>query len=53
MTKVKYNPRHVKISEENIKKMKEIKEQSGRTQQWIINEALEYFFDREWDRLIQ
>ena len=40
----KYSPRHVKLSEENIEKLNQIKELSGRTQQWVINEALTYFF---------
>lgn len=49
----KYTPRHLKISDENIEKLVEIKEKSGRTQQWIVNKALEYFFEHEWDRLIE
>lgn len=49
----KYSPRHVKLSEENIEKLNQIKELSGRTQQWVINEALTYFFEHEWDRLVQ
>lgn len=48
-----YEVRQVKIKPEYMKKMKEIKEKSGRTQVWIINAALEYFFEHEWDRLIQ
>lgn len=53
MSEEEYSPRHVKLSKANIKKMKEIKKTSGRTQQWIVNAALEYFFEHEWDLLIQ
>lgn len=49
----KFTARKMKISQVNIDKMNEIKESSGRTQQWIVNAALDYFFEHEWDRLIQ
>jgi len=45
--------RHMRIKQSNIDKLNEIKEASGRNQQWIVNAALEYFFKHEWDRLIQ
>lgn len=45
--------RHMRIKQSNIDKLNEIKESSGRNQQWIVNAALEYFFEHEWDRLIQ
>lgn len=48
----KFTVRQMKVSQENINKMNEIKAQSGRSQQWIVNAALEYFFEHEWDRLI-
>lgn len=48
-----YTVRQVKVKQENIDKMNEIKASSGRSQQWIVNAALEYFFEHEWDRLIQ
>ena len=48
-----YTVRQVKIKQVNIDKMNEIKASSGRAQQWIVNAALEYFFEHEWDRLIQ
>lgn len=51
MTK-EYSVRQVKLSQKNIDTMKKIKESSGRTQQWIVNAALEYFFEHEMDRLI-
>lgn len=47
-----YSPRHVKISEKNIERMNELKSKTGRTQQWIMNAAIEYFLDREWDSLM-
>lgn len=49
----KYTVRQMKIKQENIDKMNEIKASSGRAQQWIVNAALEYFFEHEWDRLMQ
>ena len=49
----KYTPRQFKIKQSSIDKMNEIKEKSGRNQQWIVNAALEYFFEHEWDRLTQ
>lgn len=48
-----YTVRQVKIRQANIDKMNEIKANSGRAQQWIVNAALEYFFEHEWDRLMQ
>ena len=48
-----YTPRQFKIKQSSIDKMNEIKEKSGRNQQWIVNAALEYFFEHEWDRLTQ
>ena len=47
-----YSPRKVKISEENIERMNELKSKTGRTQQWVMNTAIAYFLDREWDNLI-
>lgn len=49
----KYTVRQMKIKQDTIDKMNEIKEASGRSQQWIVNAALEYFFEHEWDRLMQ
>ena len=46
-----YTVRSMKIKTENIERLNEIKEKSGRTQQWVINAALEYFFENEWDYL--
>lgn len=51
--KDEYTVRQMKIKQANIDKMNEIKESSGRAQQWIVNAALEYFFEHEWDRLIK
>lgn len=48
----KYSIRQMKITQENIDKMKELKKSSGRTQQWIVNAALDYFFEHEWERLL-
>lgn len=48
-----YQVRQMKIKPENIEKMNEIKESSGRTQIWIVNAALEYFFEHEWERLMR
>lgn len=48
-----YVPRHIKIKKEHVDKLKEIREKSGRSQQWVIAAALDYFFEHEWDRLIQ
>lgn len=48
-----YVPRHIKIKKEHVDKLKEIKQKSGRSQQWVIAAALDYFFEHEWDRLIQ
>lgn len=48
-----YTVRQMKIKQKNIDKMNEIKKASGRNQQWIVNAALEYFFEHEWDRLMQ
>lgn len=47
-----YSSRKIKISEENIERMNELKTKTGRTQQWIMNAAIEYFLDREWDSLM-
>lgn len=49
---VEYSPRQIKLTTENIDKLNELKEKSGRTQQWIVNHALEYLFEHEWDNLI-
>ncbi|MBR3209087.1 MAG: hypothetical protein IKF82_02345 [Bacilli bacterium] len=48
-----YTVRQMKIKQKNIDKMNEVKKSAGRNQQWIVNAALEYFFEHEWDRLMQ
>lgn len=53
MSEKKMTVRKLQIEQENIDKMNEIKSSAGRTQQWIVNEALHYFFEHEWDRLIK
>lgn len=53
MAKENFTVRQMKIKQEYIDKMNEIKKTSGRSQQWIVNAAIEYFLEHEWDRLIQ
>lgn len=48
-----FTVRKFKIKQDNIDIMNEIKESSGRSQQWIVNAALEYFFEHEMDRLMK
>ena len=48
-----YTVRQIKVKQKNVDTMNKIKESSGRTQQWIVNAALEYFFEHEMDRLMQ
>ena len=50
--KEEYTPRHVRLKKSNIEKMNELKELSGRNQTWILNKALDYLFENEWDNLI-
>lgn len=51
--KDEYSPRHVRLRKDHIEKLGEIKERSGRSQTWVVNKALDYFFEREWDRLVE
>lgn len=53
MAQENYTVRKVKIKQEYIDMMNELKDKSGRTQQWIVNAAIGYFLEHEWDRLIQ
>ena len=53
MTKEGYTVRKVQIKQEYIDMMNELKDKSGRTQQWIVNAAIGYFFEHEWDRLVK
>lgn len=46
-----YTVRQMKIKQKNIDKMNEIKKISGRQLQWIVNYALEYTFEHDWDHL--
>ena len=50
--KEEYSPRHIRIKKNHIEKMQELKEVSGRSQTWIVNKALDYLFENEWDNLI-
>ena len=51
--KDKYTPRHIRLKESHIEKLNELKEVSGRSQTWVINRALDYLFENEWDNLIK
>ena len=47
-----YTVRQMKIKQKNIDKMNKIKKISGRQLQWIVNYALEYTFEHDWDHLV-
>lgn len=47
-----YTTRQMKIKQKNIDKMQEVKKLSGRQLQWIVNYALEYTFEHDWEHLV-
>ena len=42
----------IKLKRENIEKLDMVREKSGRTKAWVINKALEEFFEKYTDEML-